>query len=76
MFPEVKNVNVESPEKRSKLLFFFGAFLPLFSHVSKRVRSQHEMFLHECPLIVSLNVSLISEHSRVSYSKNQFMFNS
>ena len=31
MFPKVKNVNVESPKKRSKLLFFFGALFPLSS---------------------------------------------
>ena len=28
MFPKVKNVNVESPKKRSKLLIFFGGSLP------------------------------------------------
>ena len=31
MFSKVKNVNVESPKKRSKLLFFFGALFPLSS---------------------------------------------
>ena len=31
MFQKVKNVNVESAKKRSKLLVFFGALLPLFS---------------------------------------------
>ena len=31
VFPKVKNVNVESPKKRSKLLFFFGALFPLSS---------------------------------------------
>ena len=31
MFPKVKNVNIESPKKRSKLLFFFGVLFPLFS---------------------------------------------
>ena len=31
MFPEVKNVNVKSPKKRSKLLVFFGALFPLSS---------------------------------------------
>ena len=31
MFLKVKNVNVESPKKRSKLLFFFGALFPLSS---------------------------------------------
>ena len=31
MFPKVKNVNAESPKKRSKLLVFFGALFPLSS---------------------------------------------
>ena len=31
LFPKVKNVNAESPKKRSKLLVFFGALFPLSS---------------------------------------------
>ena len=45
MFPKVKNVNVESPKKRSKLLIFFGETPPTFLSMNAH-EWIHEWFLN------------------------------
>ena len=45
MFPKVKNVNVESPKKRSNLLVFFGGTPPPFLSMNAH-EWIHEWFLN------------------------------
>ena len=79
MFLKVKNVNVESPKKRSKLLVLFGALFPLSSPrmlVNGFIKAafilfwEHELFLLGRHELILLGTRIVHDLFRINETMN------